>query len=172
MASVETALQDTPSMALPGLGRALVSAGKLGQKAAEDLYRKAQSGRTSFIAELTGSGAVSASDLAHTMSVAFAAPLLDLDAIDVEDQALGHDRDRIGDLVHIDADGGRVVRGIVLEADAAQTELGRAAAEGRFDLQVGRGVLKLVDVGDALLRQAFTAEDAEGDAHVLGRLAP
>jgi type IV pilus assembly protein PilB len=84
MASVETAPQDTPSMALPGLGRALVSAGKLGQKAAEDLYRKAQSGRSSFIAELTGSGAVSASDLAHTMSVAFAAPLLDLDAIDVQ----------------------------------------------------------------------------------------
>ena len=71
-------------MALPGLGRALVSAGKLGQKAAEDLYRKAQSGRSSFIAELTGSGAVSASDLAHTMSVAFSAPLLDLDAIDVQ----------------------------------------------------------------------------------------
>ncbi len=70
-------------MALPGLGRALVSAGKLGQKAAEDLYRKAQSGRSSFIAELTGSGAVSASDLAHTMSVAFSAPLLDLDAIDI-----------------------------------------------------------------------------------------
>jgi type IV pilus assembly protein PilB len=70
-------------MASPGLGRALVSAGKLGQKAAEDLYRKAQSSRTSFIAELTGSGAVSPYDLAHTMSTAFAAPLLDLDAIDV-----------------------------------------------------------------------------------------
>ncbi|MGM9426775.1 type IV-A pilus assembly ATPase PilB [Hydrogenophaga sp. MI9] len=84
MASVDTALSDTPSMALPGLGRALVAAGKLGQKAAEDLYKKAQSGRTSFIAELTGSGAVSPTDLAHTMSVAFAAPLLDLDAIDVQ----------------------------------------------------------------------------------------
>ncbi|KRB99730.1 type IV-A pilus assembly ATPase PilB [Hydrogenophaga sp. Root209] len=83
MASVESVTQETPSMALPGLGRALVSAGKLGQKAAEDLYRKAQSGRSSFIAELTGSGAVSASDLAHTMSVAFSAPLLDLDAIDI-----------------------------------------------------------------------------------------
>ncbi len=71
-------------MALPGLGRALVSAGKLGQKAAEDLYRKAQSSRTSFIAELTGSGAVSPSDLAHTMSTAFAAPLLDIDAVDVQ----------------------------------------------------------------------------------------
>ena len=84
MASVDTVIQDTPSMALPGLGRALVSAGKLGQKAAEDLYKKAQSARTSFIAELTGSGAVSAYDLAHTMSAAFAAPLVDLDAIDVQ----------------------------------------------------------------------------------------
>ncbi|WP_372657899.1 ATPase, T2SS/T4P/T4SS family, partial [Hydrogenophaga sp.] len=84
MASADTVIQDTPSMALPGLGRALVSAGKLGQKAAEDLYKKAQSGRSSFIAELTGSGAVSAYDLAHTMSAAFAAPLLDLDAIDVQ----------------------------------------------------------------------------------------
>jgi type IV pilus assembly protein PilB len=84
MASVDTALPDPPSMALPGLGRALVAAGKLGQKSAEDLYKKSQSGRTSFIAELTGSGAVSASDLAHTMSVAFAAPLLDLDAIDLQ----------------------------------------------------------------------------------------
>jgi len=71
-------------MALPGLGRALVTAGKLGQKAAEDIFRKAQTGRTSFIAELTGSGAVSAFDLAHIMSTAFAAPLLDLDAIDVQ----------------------------------------------------------------------------------------
>ncbi|GAC1389429.1 MAG: type IV-A pilus assembly ATPase PilB [Variovorax sp.] len=69
---------------MPGLARALVSAGKLGQKAAEDIYRKAQSNRTRFIAELTGSGAVSASDLAHTMSTAFGAPLLDLDAIDLQ----------------------------------------------------------------------------------------
>jgi type IV pilus assembly protein PilB len=71
-------------MALPGLGRALVSAGKLNQKAAEELYKKAQVSRTSFIAELTGSGAVSAYDMAHTMASAYAAPLLDLDAIDVE----------------------------------------------------------------------------------------
>jgi type IV pilus assembly protein PilB len=69
-------------MALPGLARALVAAGKLNQKSAEDIYRKAQTGRTNFIAELTGSGAVSAFDLAHTMSVAFGAPLVDLDAID------------------------------------------------------------------------------------------
>ncbi len=82
MAAVDTSLRESPTTALPGLGRALVLAGKLGQKLAEDIYRKAQGSRTSFIAELTGSGAVSASDLAHTMSSAFAAPLVDLDAID------------------------------------------------------------------------------------------
>ena len=82
MAAVDTSLRETSTTALPGLGRALVLAGKLGQKLAEDIYRKAQGSRTSFIAELTGSGAVSASDLAHTMSSAFAAPLVDLDAID------------------------------------------------------------------------------------------
>jgi type IV pilus assembly protein PilB len=82
MAAVDPATEAS-AVALPGLGRALVSAGKLGQKSAEDIYRKAQANRTSFIAELTGSGAVSASDLAHTMSSAFGAPLLDLDAIDI-----------------------------------------------------------------------------------------
>ena len=82
--AADTVIQEAPTLALPGLGRALVTAGKLGQKSAEDIYRKAQSGRTSFIAELTGSGAVSASDLAHTMSSAYAAPLLDLEAIDTQ----------------------------------------------------------------------------------------
>jgi type IV pilus assembly protein PilB len=83
MAAVDSATE-IPSMALPGLARALISAGKLGQKSAEDISRKAQANRNSFIAELTGSGAVSASDLAHTMSTAFGAPLLDLDAIDLQ----------------------------------------------------------------------------------------
>ncbi len=83
MAAVDTPTSLNPAGTLPGLGRALVMAGKLAQKTAEDIYKKSQASRTSFIAELTGSGTVSASDLAHTMSVAFAAPLLDLDAIDV-----------------------------------------------------------------------------------------
>ena len=84
MAAIDPVLKPQTTLTLPGLGRALVLAGKLGQKAAEDIFRKAQTSRTSFIAELTGSGAVSPSDLAHTMSVAFAAPLLDLDAVDVK----------------------------------------------------------------------------------------
>jgi type IV pilus assembly protein PilB len=84
MAAVDPAVTDAPTLGLPGLARALVSAGKLGQKSAEDISRKAQANRTSFIAELTGSGAVSASDLAHTMSTAFGAPLLDMEAIDLQ----------------------------------------------------------------------------------------
>ena len=84
MAAVDSAFhRETPSMALPGLGRALILANKLEQKSAEEIFRRAESKRTSFIAELTGSGSVSAADLAHTMSSAFAAPLVDLDAIDV-----------------------------------------------------------------------------------------
>ena len=71
-------------VALPGLGRALISVGKLEQKSAEEIFRKAQLGHTSFVAELTGSGVVSAADLAHTISHAFSAPLLDLDAIDLQ----------------------------------------------------------------------------------------
>jgi type IV pilus assembly protein PilB len=82
MAAVDPVVSESPSMALPGLARALISAGKLGQKSAEDISRKAAANRASFIAELVGSGAVSAADLAHTMSTAFGAPLLDLSAID------------------------------------------------------------------------------------------
>ncbi|MBS0315915.1 MAG: Flp pilus assembly complex ATPase component TadA, partial [Proteobacteria bacterium] len=84
MAVVDSIIKDMAPGALPGLGRTLVAAGKLDQKRAEEIYRKSQTARTSFIAELTGSGTVSARDLAHTMSTAYAAPLLDLDAVDVE----------------------------------------------------------------------------------------
>ncbi len=83
MAATDSTTSAPARIALPGLGRALVVAGKIGQRAAEDIYQKAQTSRTSFIAELTGSGAVSAADLAHTMSQAFASPLVDLDAVDV-----------------------------------------------------------------------------------------
>lgn len=82
MAVAESVNRDTTTVALPGIGRALVAAGKLPQKAAEDLYRKAMGGKSSFMAELVGSGAVSPADLAHTLSAAFAAPLVDLDAVD------------------------------------------------------------------------------------------
>jgi type IV pilus assembly protein PilB len=80
--SVDSLLQGSTSVALPGIGRAMVAAGKLGQKSAEEIYSKSVNNKSSFIAELVGSGVLSASDLAHTLSVAFAAPLINLDAID------------------------------------------------------------------------------------------
>ncbi|HZF85977.1 MAG TPA: type IV-A pilus assembly ATPase PilB [Burkholderiaceae bacterium] len=82
MAAADPLAKESASVALPGLARALISAGKLQAKTAEEIYQKSRTSRSSFIAELTGSGAVSASDLAHTLSSAFGAPLLDLDAID------------------------------------------------------------------------------------------
>lgn len=82
MATVDSTPKENPAVALPGLGRALMSAGKLTQKSAEDIYKKSQVSRTSFIAELTGSGAVSATDLAYTVASMFGAPLLDVAALD------------------------------------------------------------------------------------------
>ncbi len=134
MAAVETVLNEAPSMALPGLGRALVMAGKLGQKAAEDIFRKAQSSRTSFIAELTGSGAVSASDLAHTMSSAFAAPLLDLEAIDVQRLPKGLLDGKICQTYRIVVLSKRNNRLIVATADPSDQE---AAEKIKFSTQMG-----------------------------------
>lgn len=84
MTSTDAVSKDSPGIALPGVGRALVAAGKLGQRAAEDTYKRAITSKKSFVAELVGSGAVSATDLAHTLSEAFALPLLDLNAIDTQ----------------------------------------------------------------------------------------
>ena len=134
MAAVDSAITETTSMALPGLGRALVMAGKLGQKAAEDIFRKAQTGRTSFIAELTGSGAVSAVDLAHTMSTAFAAPLLDLQAIDIQRLPKGLLDNKICQTYRIVVLSKRNNRLIVATADPSDQE---AAEKIKFSTQMG-----------------------------------
>ncbi|HMN19868.1 MAG TPA: type IV-A pilus assembly ATPase PilB [Ottowia sp.] len=85
MAVSESSLtRETSPAALPGVGRVLVMAGKLTQKAAEDAYRKAVASRRAYIPELIESGAVSANELAHTLAQAFSAPLIDLEALDPE----------------------------------------------------------------------------------------
>jgi len=61
-----------------------VHAGKLSSKAAEDLAKSARERRISFVGAVIASGAVSAFDLAHTLSNALALPLLDLSAVDLE----------------------------------------------------------------------------------------
>jgi type IV pilus assembly protein PilB len=134
MAAVDTAINQAPSIALPGLGRALVAAGKLGQKAAEDIFSKAQAGRTRFIAELTGSGAVSAFDLAHIMSTAFAAPLLDLEAIDIQRLPKGLLDNKICSTYGIVVLGKRNNRLIVATADPSDQE---AAEKIKFSTQMG-----------------------------------
>ncbi len=165
MASVETATRETLPIALPGLGRALVSAGKLGQKSAEDIYRKASTNRTSFIAELTGSGSVSASDLAHTMSSAFAAPLVDLDAIDPQRLPKGLLDNKICAAYRIVVLSKRHNRLIVATADPSDQE---AAEKIKFSTQLGVDwviaeydkLLKLVEVNSATATE--TIEDIIG----------
>ena len=134
MSVIDIANTPAPSFALPGLGRALVLAGKLGQKAANDIFRKAESGRTSFIAELTGSGAVSAFDLAHIMSTSFAAPLLDLDAIDVQRLPKGLLDTKICLACRIVVLNKRNNRLIVATADPTDQE---AAEKIKFSTQLG-----------------------------------
>jgi type IV pilus assembly protein PilB len=75
-------LAEAPQSALSGVARVLVHAGKLNAKTAEDLVRSAKDKRSSFIASVIAAGAVSPSDLAHTLSAALALPLLDLASID------------------------------------------------------------------------------------------
>jgi type IV pilus assembly protein PilB len=75
-------LAEAPQSALSGVARVLVHAGKLNAKTAEDLVRSSKEKRSSFIASVIAAGAVSPSDLAHTLSAALALPLLDLSSID------------------------------------------------------------------------------------------
>ena len=171
MAAVDTVMDDAPSMALPGLVRALVVARKLDQKAAEDIFRKSQSGRTSFIAELTGSGVVSAFDLAHIMSSAFAAPLLDLDAIDVQRLPKGLLDAKICQTYRIVVLSKRNNRLIVATADPSDQE---AAEKIKFSTQLGVDwviaeydkLLKLVEEANTTATEAMEniiGEDFEFD---------
>jgi type IV pilus assembly protein PilB len=154
MSAVDTASREPSSIALPGLGRALVLAGKLGQKSAEDLYRKSSTGKSSFIAELTGSGAVSAADLAHTMSAAYAAPLIDLDALDPQRLPKGLLDTKICQSYRVVVLSKRNNRLTVATADPSDQE---AVEKIKFATQLGVDwviaeydkLLKLVDAGTA-----------------------
>jgi type IV pilus assembly protein PilB len=77
-------LVDSPQSSLSGVARVLVHAGKLTSKAAEDLAKIAADRKIGFVASVIASGAVSATDLAHTLSTTLAVPLVDLNAVDQE----------------------------------------------------------------------------------------
>jgi type IV pilus assembly protein PilB len=77
-------IAESAASALSGVARVLVHAGKLTQKAAEDLVRQARDKRISFVQAVLTSGTVKPADLAHTLSSALALPLIDLNAVDFE----------------------------------------------------------------------------------------
>ena len=79
---MDTVLESKQSN-LTGVARALVHAGKLSVKAAEDLGKTAKDKKFSFITAVIAANAVPPAELAHTLSAALALPLLDLSAVDV-----------------------------------------------------------------------------------------
>jgi len=79
---MDSTLAEAPNPTLSGVARVLVNAGKLNAKTAEELAKQAQEKRISFVPAVIAAGAVSASDLAHTLSNAFSLPLMDLSAVD------------------------------------------------------------------------------------------
>ena len=81
--AAETAFEPPPS-SLSGVARVLVNAGKLSAKTAEDLTRSARERKASFVSALIGAGTVKSDELAHTLSVSLALPLIDLNAIDLQ----------------------------------------------------------------------------------------
>lgn len=123
-----------PQIVLPGLGRALVLAGKLEQPAAEAIAQAAKKANRSFIQELIGSGTLTSSDVAHTMSQAFSAPLIDVDALDplripadLLDAKLASEHS----ILALSKKGGRL---IIVTADPANQD---AAEKVKFATQMG-----------------------------------
>ena len=165
MAVVNSVINKASAQALPGLGRALVIAGKLPQQTAEDIFARATSSRTSFIAVLTESGAVSAFDLAHTMSTAFAAPLLDLDAIDPQRLPKGLLDLKICQAYRIVVLSKRNNRLTVATADPSDQE---AAEKIKFSTQMG--VEWVIAEYDKLLKlvTATTTTTAEAMDNIVG----
>ncbi|MCC7150378.1 MAG: type IV-A pilus assembly ATPase PilB [Rubrivivax sp.] len=81
--AADATIESSPN-ALSGVARVLVNAGKLSGRSAEDLLKSARERRTSFSSAVVASGAISAAELAHTLSHALALPLLDLAAVDLQ----------------------------------------------------------------------------------------
>ena len=162
MAAADPIAKESASVALPGLARALISAGKLQAKTAEEIYQKSRTARTSFIAELTGTGAVSAADLAHTLSGAFGAPLLDLDAIDPQRLPKDLLDAKLCQSYRIVVLGKRNNRLIVATADPSDqqavekikfaSQMGVAGGGGDWSLRIARTLLRRPCAGSLAVR--------------------
>ena len=67
---------------LPGLGRALIAAGRLDEATASKILEQVKGDGFAFLPALIDNGVVSAGTIAQTLSETLAAPLIDLDALD------------------------------------------------------------------------------------------
>ncbi|MHA7599576.1 type IV-A pilus assembly ATPase PilB [Alicycliphilus sp. T452] len=162
MASVDTAQKVAQPVALPGLARALMSVGKLDQKTAEEIYKKSQATRTSFIAELTESNAITSSDLAHTVSSIFGAPLVDVEAIDRQRLPKDLLDFKLCQAYRVVALGKRSNRLIVATADPTNQE---AAEKIKFTTQMGVDWIvaeyhKLIQLVDATTKSGSETLDS------------
>ncbi len=133
MATATPASRPVPT-ALPGVGRALVLAGALSQRAAENAYRAAQLSQRGFVAQLTESGVVPAAVLAQVISQAFAAPLIDVDALDPRQLPRHLIEPRLALTYRVLALGKRQGRVVVATADPTNHE---AAEKIKFATQTG-----------------------------------
>lgn len=165
MATAESVSRDAAPVALPGVGRALVLAGKLTQKVAEDTFKKARAGQKNFISELIGSGAIAASDLAHTLAQAFSAPLLDADALDPDRLPKDLIDPKLSQTYRLLALGKRNGRLIVATADPSDHD---AAERIKFSTQMG--VEWVIAEFDKLTRlvEAHTKSAAESMDSIVG----
>ncbi|MBA4178534.1 MAG: type IV-A pilus assembly ATPase PilB [Leptothrix sp. (in: Bacteria)] len=81
--AAETLVEPPPS-SLSGVARVLVNAGKLTAKSAEELTKSARERKSSFVAALIGAGAIKPDELAHTLAISLALPVMDLNAVDLQ----------------------------------------------------------------------------------------
>lgn len=165
MAVAETTSRDASQAVLPGVGRALVLAGKLSQNVAEDAFRKAKAGQKNFISELIESGAIAASDLAHTLAQAFSAPLLDVDALDAQRLPKDLIDPKLALTYRLLALSKRNGRLLIATADPSDHE---AAERVKFSTQMG--VEWVIAEFDKLTRlvEAHTKSTAETMDNILG----
>ncbi len=169
-----------PAAVLPGIAHALVMAGTLSQAAAEDISRRATAAKKSFVAELTSSGAISATDLAHILATAFAAPLLDISAIDPRRLPTNVLDAKLCQTYRVLALAKRATRIIVATADPSDHE---AAEKIKFATQLGvEWVIVEYDKLSALIEthaktatesmESIVGQEFEFDEAALGSAVP
>lgn len=164
MAAADPSIKNAPvAVPLPGLGRALISAGKISQQVAEATVKKAAANRTPFISELSQSGEISAREIAETISSMFSTPLLDLGAVDPQQLPQGLLDSKISTTYRVLALGKRGNRLTVATADPTQQE---AVEQIKFTTQlVVDWVVVEADKLQRLIEQADKSAGESLDTH-------